>query len=75
VFAGPSGQIVLADLMRASGIGASSFAGDPHRTAFNEGQRNVAIYLIRMINSDPDAAARMLRSGDTEDVFSERNAD
>ncbi len=70
VFGSPSGQEVLADLLRNTGVSRVSFVpGDPGLSAFHEGQRRVGLYLVEMINSDPDAAAAMLRAGDTEDLF------
>lgn len=70
VFGSPSGQEVLADLMRNTGLSRSSFVpGDPGLSAFHEGQRRVGLYIIDMVNSDPDAAASMLRAGDTNDLF------
>jgi hypothetical protein len=72
VFASPMGQEVLADLLRRTGVARATFvAGDPGVSAFNEGQRRVGLYVLEMVNSDPDAAARMLQRGDTEAIFAE----
>lgn len=71
LFASPTGQEVLADLLRNTGLARSSFVpGDAGLSAFREGQRRVGLYVVEMINSDPDAAARMLRQGQTEGLFS-----
>ncbi len=72
-FATDEGQIVLEDLMLATGvISGSSFApGDPYQTAFNEGRREVVNRIIESINIDPNKFMKIVDSikdqGDYDD--------
>lgn len=47
-FATPSGQMVLDDIRKTYGA-RSSFALDPYKTAFNEGQRDVLLRLDALL--------------------------
>lgn len=72
----PQGREVLADILRSGGVHRTGFvAGDPYMSAFHEGQRRLALHVVEMLNSDPDAVANMLREGDTQEVFNERSTD
>lgn len=42
----PNGRAYMWWLLGQCGIYRSSFAGDPHRTAFNEGQRNIGLIVF-----------------------------
>ncbi|CAB4126692.1 hypothetical protein UFOVP78_9 [uncultured Caudovirales phage] len=64
------GQRVFADLLRRAGLMQSSYTlGDTHETARREGARRFGLELVEIITSDPDAVARMLRSGQVEELF------
>lgn len=66
VFAGPVGQLVLADILTRAGLVGSSFVpGDPCATAFNEGKRRIGLEIIESLNVNPDNVLRMLREGET----------
>ncbi len=51
-FGSESGKRVLADLMKFGNMLGPSFATDPYRTAFNEGRRDVALYILNQLNYD-----------------------
>lgn len=47
VFDSPEGKRVLSDLMKRCGVLSPTFVvGDSHLTSFNEGKRNVALYIV-----------------------------
>lgn len=48
-FAGPAGELVLADLARQGHLRESTFNPDPQRAAFNEGRRSLALHIERMV--------------------------
>jgi hypothetical protein len=75
VFAGPQGQMVLADILTRAGLVGTSFvAGDPCATAFNEGKRRLGLEIIERLNVDPDNVVRMLREGETAGLMEEQEA-
>lgn len=58
VFGSVPGQRVMADLMAKAGVLASSFQpadGDPYWTAFNEGRRDLFVYILKKVNPEPPA--------------------
>ena len=68
-FATEAGQRVLADLLRRTGLArATMVQGDTHATAFNEGRRSIGLELVRAVNASPDAAERLLRTGEIEEL-------
>lgn len=69
-FGSEHGQRVFADLLRRAGLMQSTYApGDTHETARREGARRFGLELVEIVTSDPDAVARMLRSGQVEELF------
>lgn len=55
VFGSEMGQAVLKDLYRESGMGKSSFvSGQAGRTEFNEGKRQIFLYITRTMGMDPE---------------------
>ena len=52
-FSSASGQAVLDDMKRAYGDRCSFTPGDPHRTAFREGQRDVYLRIVALLNQKP----------------------
>ena len=49
------GQKVLDDLMRRFSFGATTFvSGDPHTSAFNEGQRAAVLLIARMLSEEKE---------------------
>jgi hypothetical protein len=60
-FSTDEGKMVLMDLVKSSGMMASSFvANDPYATAFNEGARSIVVRLIDTIQIDPEKYIKML---------------
>jgi len=60
VLASKSGRAVMWRLMERGGIAKTSFVGDPYVTAFNEGRREQAIYLLTEVDAaNPDSYALM----------------
>lgn len=58
-FSGDSGERVLRDLMQFGMFSTVHVPGDPHSTAFGEGQRNMVLYIITQLGqSDPLWMAR-----------------
>lgn len=53
VFNSVDGQIVLMHIIKNSYVLAPTFVrGDPHETALNEGQRRLALSIMRFANMD-----------------------
>ena len=52
-FATEPGKRVLKDLFKQGHINKSSFNVDSHKTAFNEGQRDIVLYINKMIELKP----------------------
>lgn len=49
------GQQVLADLKKRSSFEATTFvSGDPHTSAFNEGQRAAVLLIVRMLSEEKE---------------------
>jgi hypothetical protein len=56
VFATPEGQAVLIDILKSAGLMSIAFEpGDPHRTAFNDGRRSLALEIVQKLRM-PDLA-------------------
>lgn len=63
VFDGAAGKAVLADLYAKGGLMRPSYNSDPMRTAFNEGQRNLALYIFNMLDTQR-ADRKLAEQGD-----------
>jgi len=49
------GQRVLDDLMKRFSFSATTFIpGDPHTSAFNEGQRAAVLLIVRMLSEEKE---------------------
>lgn len=60
-FSTPQGQLVLKHLITTCGVLQPTYVrGDSHDTAHNEGRRDVAVGILRMLNTDPEALADMM---------------
>ena len=44
------GEQVLDDLKTRFGFETTTFSGDPYQSAFNEGQRNTVLLIVRMLS-------------------------
>ncbi len=48
-----SGQVLIKHLLDKFNLCTQTFSqGDPYRTAFNEGKRSAALYLIALLEAD-----------------------
>jgi hypothetical protein len=63
VFDGAAGKAVLHDLYRVGGLMRPSYHSDPMKTAFNEGQRNLALYIFNMLDTQR-ADRKLAEQGD-----------
>lgn len=52
VFEQPQGRDVLHDLLREAGMFSTSQTHDPHKTAFNEGKRYIALFVLNRLRMD-----------------------
>lgn len=62
VFEGKAGAMVLRDIERMGMTRRTTFHPEAQRMAFNEGQRNLALYILRLADAEnrlrqPEAAA------------------
>jgi hypothetical protein len=69
VFASPEGKKVLEHLIRTYMLKTSHVEGDPYSTAFNEGARNVLLFILHKVRvSIPELEAMLTYSEEEEDV-------
>lgn len=55
-------QAVLRDLAHYCNVASTSFVpGDPHATAFNEGQRDVFNHVAEILGLSPEAVVRLIQ--------------
>ena len=66
VFNSDDGKVVLDYLSRYCSFKAPMFNGDANQLIFNEGKRNVFLFIQSYINSDPKQLEKMLE-GQSED--------
>lgn len=53
VFDSPDGEIVMAHLCKVNFVFSTTFVkGDPYQTALHEGQRRLALSILRQLNVD-----------------------
>lgn len=69
IVSSPKGRRVLYRLLDESRITAASFvAGQPDVTNFNEGKRDIGIWLLTdLMKASPDAYAQMVREKSSEE--------
>ena len=63
---GEDGKLILSDLERFCHFKSSTYTGDAQRMIYNEGMRNVFLYINSLINVDPKAL-EMMAEGQSED--------
>lgn len=67
LMADPRGRRIVRRWLSQAGVWRLSFTGDPHTTAFNEGQRNGGLALFAKLSAvAPDRLAEMLIEDDHE---------
>ena len=73
VFESPVGQKVLWDLMKFTGfLSPSHTIGDPYSTAFNDGQKNTILHIMKKLKFDQEKLQKQIDEGieDDQDIFS-----
>lgn len=64
VFDTPQGEEVLKHIMRVGFITRSTFvAGDPNQTCLNEGQRRLALSILRFVRKDKTKLIEQIEKG------------
>lgn len=66
VFTTEDGQKVLSDIMELCGVGRSSYSHDATETAFNEGQRAVALRILKTVNVTEKQLERWFKHRENE---------
>lgn len=57
-----AGRSLIHRLLSRAGVFRISFSGDPHQTAFNEGQRNIGLWVLtEAMSHTPEQYALMLK--------------
>jgi hypothetical protein len=68
VFNTPDGQVVLKHILRIGKVTTPTFvAGDPHMTSFNEGQRRLALSILRFVRKNHDELLQEIERGIEDD--------
>jgi len=61
VFSSDDGKEVLKDLMKVAHVlDCTYYSGDPHETAYREGERSIVLRILKTINTDPEQVLKML---------------
>lgn len=63
VFTSEAGKRVLWDIMRNSFVLASTYCDNPHETALREGQRNVALRILSVLQTDEKKLLQQIEEG------------
>lgn len=68
VFGTPEGKRVLNDILKhAHVIEPSYIRGDAHETSYREGERNMALRLLAMLNIDIQELQKRIQEGEQEE--------
>lgn len=69
VFAGPGGDLVLNDLMRAGGVLETSFVpGEPDSTSYNEGRRSMVLHVLDILRWSEGQIIALAEARTTETI-------
>lgn len=66
VFETPAGKLVLEDLARECGLLRNTYHGKTDDLLFNEGKRNVGLYILANTNVDLKQLTELLRQSQEE---------
>lgn len=67
MFSGDDGKKVLYDLMKFCHFLHNSYDPNPHKTSFNEGKRDVILYILSILGQDIDKIMKFVeQQGDLE---------
>lgn len=68
-FQSPMGKEVLLDLIREHHVLSTSYAkGDSHETAFREGERNVVLRILTLLNIRPLDIEKLIQEGQENEL-------
>lgn len=69
VFGSDAGKRVLFDMMKAGHMLHSTFVPeDPHSTALREGERNMVLRVLAILNVDPAKLEELIKQGESNDA-------
>ena len=71
LFSSEDGNRVLQDLMVSHYMMGNTMSADPYVTAFNEGQRNVVLRLLKLVKEDVGAIEKRISDVEKE-YYNER---
>lgn len=64
VFESPDGQVVLKHICKVGHISESTFVkGDPHESALREGERRLALSILKFVNRDHEQLVKQIEKG------------
>jgi len=64
-FGTQNGKKVLFDLVKRSGFFAPAHVeGDPYSTHYNDGRRQVALYILKKLETDIDKLLALIKEGE-----------
>ncbi len=66
VFSSPSGQRVLADILKRAGVTRPQFDADPEKARFLEGHRHLAHSIFRMVHSSDESLLKLIAEEQTK---------
>jgi hypothetical protein len=68
VFNTPDGQAVLMHILKHGHVFETTFVrGDQHETILREGERRMALSILKFLNQDHEKLAEQLRKGITDE--------
>lgn len=69
VYASPDGAAVINDILREAGIlSVSHVEGDPGTSAFNDGKRALALYVVQRLRWSEGELVALARAQTTDDL-------
>jgi hypothetical protein len=64
VFKSPDGELVLNHICKVGHIGECTFVkGDPHESALREGERRMALSILKFVNRDHESLVKQIEKG------------
>lgn len=66
VFSSVQGKEVLDDLIKSCYLLSPTFSKDPYETAFKEGQRNVVLKILQLLEVDLNKVEEMIKQSHDE---------
>lgn len=66
VFESPDGKKVLEEISRYAFVHKTTYNDNPHRMAFNEGQRSILLHIQSMMKIDIDRTSELIKKQQKE---------